>query len=223
MFLYQFAEVSLVWKFWNKDYIKLSFHFSYFCKHFAKMARKKEAVKEELRNITTLNLIASTSNVLEKLLWALIAIFGTLFIYEVVVIQLDFWNENPILISRQTTNLADMPLPSMTFCHKGLQKYGPVEQLANWIDPEKKIPTEVLAIRNEFLSIQYSKINKYELEGTDSCEWLFNLEGDRKVDNLILRGRNSEELSDIKSGCLVSNLNSFHIDRVFISFFHVVS
>ena len=169
-----------------------------------------------MRNITTLNLIASTSNVLEKLLWALIAIFGTLFIYEVVVIQLDFWNENPILISRQTTNLADMPLPSMTFCHKGLQKYGPMEQLANMIDPEKEVPKEVLAIRNEFISVQYRKINKNKLEESNFCEWLFQLEGHKREDNLIHKGKTTEEQDVLKSECLVRIITSHLISNIFI-------
>ena len=168
------------------------------------MPPNKEAVKEELRNITTVNLIASTSNILEKLLWALIAIFGTLFIYDVVTTQLNFWSENPILITRQMVKLSDMPLPSMTFCHKGLHKYGPVEQLGNYIDPEKEIPKEVIAIRNEFIKAQYEKI-KAELEGTNFCDWLFELKLDRKEDNSILSGKTADQIEILKSDCLVSN------------------
>ena len=168
------------------------------------MPPNKEAVKEELRNITTVNLIASTSNILEKLLWALIAIFGTLFIYDVVTTQLNFWSENPILITRQMVKLSDMPLPSMTFCHKGLHKYGPVEQLGNYIDPEKEIPKEIIAIRNEFIKAQYEKI-KAELEGTNFCDWLFELKLDRKEDNSILSGKTADQIEILKSDCLVSN------------------
>ena len=58
----------------------------------AKTARKKlqssndwfSAAREELANITTLNLITSSGSILEKILWALIAIGGTIFIYNVV-------------------------------------------------------------------------------------------------------------------------------------------
>ena len=168
------------------------------------MPPNKEAVKEELRNITTVNLIASTSNILEKLLWALIAIFGTWFIYEVVSIQFDFWNENPILTTRQMVKLSDMPLPSMTFCHKGLHKYGPVESFGNYIDPEKEIPREVIAIRNEFIKAQYEKI-KVNLDGTNFCEWLFDLKVHRREDNSILQGKTVDQIEILKSECLVSN------------------
>ena len=60
------------------------------------------AAREELTNITTWNFISSSSNVLEKILWALIAIGGTIFIYNVVDIQLDNWKDNPVLVTKVT-------------------------------------------------------------------------------------------------------------------------
>ena len=165
------------------------------------MAPKFQRIKEELRNFPTVNLMADASSILEKVFWALIAILGTLFIIDVVVIQLDYWSENPILITKQTMKLSDMQLPSMTFCHKGLHKYGLVERLANFIDPGKDVPKEVLEIRNDFISIQFEAI-KEELEGTDFCEWLFNLKSDKKNDNLILREKSADQQDVLKSECL---------------------
>ena len=159
-------------------------------------------VKDELKNITTVNLIANASSILEKILWSLIAICGTLFIYDVVVIQLDYWNENPILVTKQIVKLSDMSVPSMTFCHKGLQKYGPVERLVNMIDPEKLIPQEVIEVRNEFLKLQFQGINK-NLEKADFCLWLFSLVNDIKRDNPILRDMPLDEEHLFKSECEV--------------------
>ena len=171
------------------------------------MAPKLRHVKEELKNITTVNLIANTSCVLEKILWALIAICGTLFIYDVVVIQLDNWNENPSLVTKQLVKLSDMPVPSLTFCHKGLQKYGPVERLANMIDPEKTIPKEVFEIRNEYLKQEFQKI-KDNLEKKDFCSWLLGLKKDVRKDYLILMEIPSEDLFKLK--CEVSILTDIH-------------
>ena len=42
------------------------------------------SAREELTNITTLKLVTSSGSILEKILWALIAIGGTIFIYNVV-------------------------------------------------------------------------------------------------------------------------------------------
>ena len=97
-------------------------------------------IREELTNIRTLDLITKTASILEKIFWAIIAICGTVFIYHVVVLQLQNWRDNPSLVTTITKRLADMPLPAVTFCHKGLQKYGPVERVGNFIDPGKKIP-----------------------------------------------------------------------------------
>ena len=144
------------------------------------------AAREELTNITTLNFNSSSSNIFEKILWAFkIAIGGTIFIYNVVDIQLDNWKDNPVLVTKVTKKLADLPLPAVTFCHKGLQKYGLVEHLGNYIDPEKKVPKEVVAIRNEFLKVQFKQV-KDRMKGRNFCKWLFNLQNCEKGDNPIL-------------------------------------
>ena len=172
------------------------------------MAPCKTVLKDELKNITTLNLIASTSNVLEKILWALIAICGTLFIYEVVYIQLENWRNNPSLVTKEMKKLSDLPLPAVTFCHKGLYKYGPVEYYGNLIDSEKVVPTPVFNVRNEYLKVQFQKIKK-NLEGKpDYCEWLFNLKSKAELDHpmiyeVMLKDQENEKAA-LKKSCLVS-------------------
>ena len=97
-----------------------------------------------------------------------------------------------------------MPLPSMTFCHKGMQKYGAAERLANMIDPGKEIPKEVLAIRNEFLKVQFQKIND-KLDGTDFCGWLFSHNRDEREDHLILKSKTLDIQQMMKDDCNVRN------------------
>ena len=163
------------------------------------------AIKDELRNITTLNLIANTSSILEKIFWALIAICGTLFIYDVVYIQLQNWQENPSLATKEIQHLSNMPIPSFTFCHKGFQKFGPVENLANFINPEKEVPKEILSIRNEFLKVQFLKI-KHRMNGTNYCEWLFNLKHDERSEHPILKNlerQNGLDRKNLLKKCLV--------------------
>ena len=158
------------------------------------------ALREELTNIRTLDLISRTSNILEKIFWAIIAICGTIFIYDVVVIQLQNWKDNPTLATTVSKRLQDLPLPAITFCHKGLQKYGLVEHLGNHIDPEKEVPKEVLGVRNEFLKVQYQRIDEF-LNGKTICEWLFQLKIDELKDNIIL---NKVDDKKWKSKCNVS-------------------
>ena len=161
---------------------------------------------EELTNITTLKLITSSRSILEKILWALIAIGGTIFIYNVVERQLDNWRDNPALVTKFTKKLADMPLPAVTFCHKGLHKYGLVEHLGNYIDPEEKVPKEVVSIRNEFLKVEFQKV-KSRMSGKYFCEWLFGLKWNEKEDNLILNQIPYDKKSDMKALCNVSSNN----------------
>ena len=168
------------------------------------------AIKDELRNITTLNLIANTSSILEKIFWALIAICGTLFIYDVVYIQLQNWQENPSLATKEIQHLSNMPIPSITFCHKGFQKFGPVENLANLIKPEKGVPKEVLSIRNEFLKVQFLKIKHRIDKGSNYCEWLFNLKTDDKLYHQVLKYTHDDGLRGVDrkillKKCLVWN------------------
>ena len=158
------------------------------------------ALREELTNIRTLDLISRTTSILEKIFWAIIAISGTIFIYDVVVIQLQNWKDNPTLATTVTKQLQDLPLPAITFCHKGLQKYGLVEHLGNQIDPEKELPKEVLGVRNEFLKVQYQRIDEF-LNGKTICEWLFQLKIDELKDNIIL---NKVDDKKWKSKCNVS-------------------
>ena len=157
------------------------------------------ALREELTNIRTLDLVSRTTSILEKIFWAIIAISGTIFIYDVVVIQLENWRDNPTLATTVTKRLQDLPLPAVTFCHKGLQKYGLVEHLGNHINPEKEVPIEVLAIRNEFLKVQFQRVNDL-LNGKNFCEWLFQLRSDERLDNIILKKVDKEW----KAKCIVS-------------------
>ena len=76
--------------------------------------------KGELRKITTVNLLLNSTNILEKIMWIMIAFFGSFFFYEVFKTQLKNWSENPTLQTKTIMKLSDMPLPSITLCHKGM-------------------------------------------------------------------------------------------------------
>ena len=114
----------------------------------------RRKIKEELNNITSFNLISNSQNIIEKILWAAIAILGTIFIYNVVSTQLQYWEYHPSVTSLQTMQLNDFELPAVTFCHKGLQKYSIVERFANYIDTEKNVPEEFFKIRNIGMKVQ---------------------------------------------------------------------
>lgn len=168
------------------------------------MAPSNAELKDELRNITTFNFIANTSNILEKFFWGLIAFCGTFFIYDVVFIQLQNWRDSPSLATKEMKKLYDLPLPAITFCHKGLYKYGPVEYYGNLVDSEKDIPKPVFSIRNEYLEVQFQKLKSKIAEESDYCEWLFGIKWN-VVDHPILSEiwSNKLEKEALKTNCLV--------------------
>ena len=152
---------------------------------------KKKELKTELFNIRTIDLSFSANNLAEKILWASIAILGTMWIGSIGMSQLNFWNDNPVLVTKGARSLADLNKPTITLCHKGMQKFGFVERMANYIDTTKEIPKEVFEIRNLAIKAQYlrfrqnkdidlqgnfcrivkySKVYQYQFPKYDMCE-----------------------------------------------------
>ena len=117
-------------------------------------------LKEQLRAILSIKLISSANSVLEKLLWTIISIGGSIYISYIVMQQFNYWNENPVLVTKGSKKLSDIALPAVTFCHKGMQKFSLVERLMNYIDPEKEIPDEAYAIRNTAIKSQFISASK---------------------------------------------------------------
>ena len=115
-------------------------------------------VKKEFEEFTSIRLIKSTKNLIEKLFWFIIAIAGTIYIADLFINQVKYWNENPILVTKGSKSLTEVKAPAVTFCHQGLQKYALAERLANHIDPKKTAPTDVLKIRSEAIKAQTYKI-----------------------------------------------------------------
>ena len=101
-----------------------------------------------------------------------------------------------------------MPLPAVTFCHKGLHKYGPVERLLNFIDPEKNVPKDILAIQNQFLKVKFQEIKK-RLYGGNFCWWLFSLQYEEKHNNIIISQIPEKEWGIVKWKCIVSFFKMF--------------
>ena len=110
-------------------------------------------IKEEFHGFTSVRLIHATQNVLEKIFWISIAIVGTIWIGDLFINQVNYWNENPVLVTKGTKALSEITAPAVTFCHKGVLKYSLVENLVNILDINKTIPSEIFQIRNEAIKV----------------------------------------------------------------------
>ena len=96
-----------------------------------------EKVWKELRNITTIDLAFQAKNILEKILWAIIGIIGTVWVFYFVGIQFELWEQHPSLVTKIDYELADVSYPAITVCSKGSTKYAIAERLGNYIDSSK--------------------------------------------------------------------------------------
>ena len=160
---------------------------------FPKKGPDISPLKEQLKAILSFKLIHSSKHLLEKLFWLIIALGGTIYILYIVTSQFNYWNENPILVTKGSMPLANANLPAVTFCHKGMQKYALVERLVNHIDPTKNVPKEILEIRNEAIKAQVMKLNK-DIPDVDICSlqkarngsWIQNNEMDLKDCKVLL-------------------------------------
>ena len=126
-------------------------------------------LKDQLKAILSLKLIYTTKSLLEKLFWIIISLGGTIYISYIVVSQFNYWNENPVLITKGSMPLSELKLPAITFCHKGAQKFGFVERFVNYLDLNKTIPEEIFGIRNEVIKSYVLKITKNLGSGIDFC------------------------------------------------------
>ena len=129
-----------------------------------------QPLQEEFNRFSSVRLINSTKNILEKIFWLTITISGTIYIGNLFVTQVNYWNDNPILVTKGSKPLSEVKAPAVTFCHKGVQKYTLVERLLNHIDIKKNIPKEIFDIRNIAIESQAAKISD-DLKGhLDICD-----------------------------------------------------
>ena len=96
-----------------------------------------EKVWKELRNITTIDLAFQAKNILEKILWVIIGIIGTVWVFYFIGVQFKFWAQHPYHVTKGDFKLADINYPAITICSKGSTKYGIAERLGNYIDSSK--------------------------------------------------------------------------------------
>ena len=96
-----------------------------------------QIIFDELRNITTVDLVYNARCFFEKLLWATIGIIGTIWAFVFFESQFKLWNESPWLTTRAHVHLSEVKYPAITFCSDGATKYAIAETLGNYIDPLK--------------------------------------------------------------------------------------
>ena len=121
----------------------------------SKMDSLRIGLSNQMKSFTSINFVAKTSNVIEKLMWITIATCGTILVWRFFIIQMKEWNESPVVKTKVTLDLSKMTSPAVTFCPTMLSKLAVAEGLLNNLDLDKSVPTKVIAVRNEAIKLYW--------------------------------------------------------------------
>ena len=89
-------------------------------KKIPKKENDKETLIQSLKRIITLELASIASTSIEKVLWLLIAVIGTIWGYYFMKSLIETWIESPLIISKGNIDLTNLKYPAITFCSKGI-------------------------------------------------------------------------------------------------------
>ena len=119
---------------------------------------KKEnyvALINQFNRFTSVEFVIKASNVIEKLIWIIIAVYGTTHIGNMLFSQLFMPNEFPVVQSKEILPLSEMTYPAVTFCPKVTPEFSVVEGMGNYLNLSKTVPSEAILIRNEAIKVYW--------------------------------------------------------------------
>ena len=147
-----------------------------------------QTIFDELRNITTVDLVYNARCFFEKLLWAAIGIIGTIWAFVFFESQFKLWNESPWLTTRAHVHLSEVKYPAITFCSDGSTKYAIAERLGNYIDPATVFNgSHNIIYLKIFLLQKFLKVTKFTRHV-----------GKKEYESVCKRGRNKENENKCK-------------------------
>ena len=113
------------------------------------MTTSCQEVLAELRNVTTIDLTYKAVSTLEKIIWGLIGVTGTVWAVYFISLQFLSWEENPSILLQGNINEAKIKYPAITICPKVAPIYAIAERLGNFIDPSN-VPQELMSLRHDY-------------------------------------------------------------------------
>ena len=111
------------------------------------MGKKLRRLKDELKNIRTIELAYQKNLFLERIFWAVLGILGVAWAFYFVPSNLEVWKNNPSIVSKGNVDLSEIDYPAITIAPSGITKFAIAERLANYLKPEK-IPKELNQIKS---------------------------------------------------------------------------
>ena len=123
------------------------------------MGRRYEQIKDELKNVRTVELACQHNFFLERFFWALFGILGVAWAFYFIPSNIEVWRSNPSIVSKGNIDLSEIDYPAITIEPSGFTKFAIAERLANYLKPEK-IPNELKQIRK--LLFECAVLSKYD-------------------------------------------------------------
>ena len=117
-------------------------------------------LKEESRNLATLDLILKSGTSFEKLIWVAVTIFGTFWGFYFMFVQLQVWQENLIVITKADVDLSTLDYPAITICSETMNKFAIGERLGNYLSTEVKPEDELF----EMIKAIFERLGENALE-----------------------------------------------------------
>ena len=111
------------------------------------MGKKLGRLKDELKNIRTIELAYQKNLFLERIFWAVLGILGVAWAFYFVPSNLEVWKNNPSIVSKGNMDLSEINYPAITIAPSGITKFAIAERLANYLKPEKT-PDELKQIKS---------------------------------------------------------------------------
>ena len=96
------------------------------------------------RSIASIDLTFKAPNVIEKLIWAIIGMFGLFWAIYFVTYLMTV--KNPITYTSLDVNLSDLKYPAMTVCSETSTKFAIAERMGNYLNGNSKKLQHLLKI-----------------------------------------------------------------------------
>ena len=94
--------------------------------------------------IVSLKQAVEASLWIEKLIWIFLGVVGSAYFVHLLVAQVNSWDKNSILISKELRSIDEIDFPAITFCAQGNTKYAIAERIGNTMKMESKFVREKL-------------------------------------------------------------------------------
>ena len=134
----------------KKNLLVLQDNVSQIVVHFVLNNVEMRFLKDSI--IVSLKQAVEASRWIEKLIWIFLGVVGSAYFAYLLVAQVNSWDENSILVSKQQRSIDEIDFPAITFCAQGSTRYAIAERIGNAMHRESSfVKKKLMPVRNELI------------------------------------------------------------------------